>query len=102
MTQEDLAERVNRSRDSISNIERGFSSTRIEMAYHLAKTLGVILPELFDFDGAASRGRAHRCLLEDVVRILQPYDEETISAIIKIVEGALVVRTKRERKKQKL
>jgi len=100
MTQEDLAEKVNRSRDSISNIERGFSSTRIETAYNLAKTLGVTFPELFDFDGAANnKGRAHRRLLEDVVRILQPHDDETISAIIKMIEGALTVHTKKERKK---
>jgi DNA-binding XRE family transcriptional regulator len=99
MTQEDLAEKVDRSRDSISNIERGFSSTRIETAYNLAKTLGVTLSELFDLDGVTSKSRAHRRLIEDVVRLLQSHDEETILAIKKVIEGTLAVHTKKKRKK---
>jgi transcriptional regulator with XRE-family HTH domain len=98
ITQEDLAERVDRSRDSISNIERGFSSTRLETAYNLAKTLGVTLSELFDFDDAPNTDRAHRRLLEDVVRLLQSHDEETIIAVKKVIEGTLAVHAKRGRR----
>ncbi len=94
-----MAEKVDRSRDSISNIERGFSSTRIETAYNLAKTLGVTLSELFDFEGATSKGRAHRRLIEDIARLLQPHDEETITAVKKMIEGVLSVRVKSKRKR---
>jgi len=100
MTQEQLSAKIDRSIDTISNIERGFSSTRIETAGSLAKALGVTLPELFDFGpGVADKGRAHRRLLEDLTRILQPYDDDTIRTITKMIESALAVRTRKPSKK---
>ena len=47
MTQEKLAEAIDRSTDTVSNIETGRLSTRIDTAMKLAQTLGVSLSELF-------------------------------------------------------
>jgi len=100
LTQEELAEKVHRSRDSISNIERGFSSTRIETAFNLARTLGVTLSELFDFNDANDKGRTHRRQIEDVARLLQPHDEKTISAVAKMIESMLAIQKGSGRKKR--
>ena len=51
LTQEQLAERIGRSVDTVSNIERGVNATRIEVAYQIATAVGVRLPDLFAFDG---------------------------------------------------
>ena len=57
MTQEQLAEAIGKSVDTVSNIERGFSSTRIKTAARLAEILEVALPDLFE---PATRPRLDR------------------------------------------
>ena len=57
LTQEQLAEAIGKSVDTISNIERGFSSTRIKTAARLAEILEVALPDLFE---PATRPRLDR------------------------------------------
>lgn len=49
LSQEDLAELIGRSVDTVSNIERGFSSTRISTAFELADALKVSFIDLFDW-----------------------------------------------------
>ena len=50
MTQEQLASRIDRSVDTVSNIERGINATRIEVAHQIGIELGVALPDLFAFN----------------------------------------------------
>ena len=54
LTQEQLADRIGRSVDTVGNIERGVNATRIEVAYQIAVELGVTLPDLFAFPGTAA------------------------------------------------
>lgn len=49
-SQEELGERIGRSVDTISNVERGASSTRIDTAAQIARVLGISLSELFEFE----------------------------------------------------
>lgn len=54
LTQEDLAARVSRTPESISNIERGQQEPGIKTVQSLAKALGLPLSELFEpFDELA-------------------------------------------------
>ncbi len=48
LSQEELAERAELSKNSIGAIERGTSSPTIETLYRIAKALKVSLPELVD------------------------------------------------------
>ncbi|NVJ91096.1 MAG: helix-turn-helix transcriptional regulator [Methylocystaceae bacterium] len=50
LTQEQLAQSIDRSVDTISNIERGFSATKLSTAGVLAEQLGVELYDLFSAD----------------------------------------------------
>ena len=49
MTQAQMAEKISRSEDAVSNIERGTSAPPPETALAISKTLGVKLSDLYDF-----------------------------------------------------
>ena len=55
LTQEQLADRIGRSVDTVGNIERGVNATRIEVAYQIALELDVRLPDLFAFEPTPER-----------------------------------------------
>jgi len=49
LSQEDLAEMIGKSVDTVSNIERGFSSTRLSTVFEIAEALKVGFIDLFDW-----------------------------------------------------
>ena len=53
MTQQDLAERVGVTRQTINAIELGKYSPSLEVAFRIAVALGVRLEDVFSYDGAA-------------------------------------------------
>jgi putative transcriptional regulator len=55
MRQEDLADRVGVSRQTIISIETGRYNPSLELAWKLSRSLGVTIEELFDFEGGGSR-----------------------------------------------
>lgn len=90
MTQEEVADRIGRSVDTVSNIERGINATRIETASQLADALGVPLPSLFDLSEPIEPALAHqRHSVEAVARLLESRDDETVALVRKLVEVAL-------------
>jgi putative transcriptional regulator len=54
MTQQDLAERVGVTRQTINAIELGKYSPSLEVAFRIAGALGVRLEEVFSYDGAGA------------------------------------------------
>ncbi len=82
LTQEELAEAIGKSVDTVSNIERGFSSTRIETALMIADAVGVSLAELFELqERAYEKDRERRNAIERVVDMLDEQDEKSIQAV---------------------
>jgi putative transcriptional regulator len=53
MTQQDLAERVGVTRQTINAIELGKYSPSLEVAFRIATVFGVRLEDVFSYDGAA-------------------------------------------------
>jgi putative transcriptional regulator len=53
MTQQDLAERVGVTRQTINAIEAGKYSPSLEVAFRIAVALGVRLEEVFSYDAGA-------------------------------------------------
>ena len=92
LTQEDLAEKVGRSVDTLSNLERGVSSTRIETAFRLAEVLGIEMAELFDVRAADGVDRESRQLIERLVDLVAGQDRETVAAVVAQVEILLKVK----------
>jgi putative transcriptional regulator len=51
MRQEDLADKVGVSRQTIISVEIGRYNPSLELAWRLSKALGITIEELFDFKG---------------------------------------------------
>lgn len=51
LRQEDLADRLGVSRQTVISIEGGRYNPSLELAWRLSKALGVTIEELFDFEG---------------------------------------------------
>ena len=56
MTQQDLADRVGVTRQTINAIELGKYSPSLEVAFRIAAAFGVRLEEVFTYDSASQRG----------------------------------------------
>lgn len=92
LTQEQLAERIERSVDTVSNIERGANSTRIEVAWRIAEVLGVSLPELFEF-GEVDPDRQRRRQINALALALSQQDEATFSLLARLLSTGLQLAT---------
>ena len=55
MTQQDLAERVGVTRQTINAIELGKYSPSLEVAFRIAAAFGVRLEEVFFYDAGSAR-----------------------------------------------
>lgn len=90
LTQEQLAEAIGKSTDTVSNIETGRLSTRIETAMNLAEALDVSLSDLFDVsDKGRVTDREHRKAIEQHIRVISPLSTEQIQNATKLVRVAL-------------
>ncbi|MFQ5550416.1 MAG: helix-turn-helix transcriptional regulator [Gemmatimonadales bacterium] len=56
MTQQDLADRVGVTRQTILSIERGQYNPSVGLALRLARTLGVAVEALFEIEGEEHHG----------------------------------------------
>jgi putative transcriptional regulator len=57
MTQQDLAERVGVTRQTINAIELGKYSPSLEVAFRISAVFGARLEEVFSYEGAVGSGR---------------------------------------------
>ena len=90
LTQEQLAEAIERSVDTVSNIERGVSTPRLETARQLAEALGVGFQELFEFDPLEETpDREKRRALDQVLALLKDKDAETIRRLQELLIAGL-------------
>ena len=97
LTQEQLAAKVGRSVDTLSNIERGINATRIETAGRLAVELGVDLPELFAFQdrGTITPPVEQPKEVAEILALLDGLDPPIIAKICDLVRISLSIATLR-------
>lgn len=86
-SQEELAEKISKSTDTVSNIERGFTSTRIKTAASIATALDVPLKELFDIQPLSPEEMEEARLIERVAELLQPCDEAARKGAVEVLEA---------------
>jgi len=82
LSQEALAEAIERSTDTVSNIERGFSSTRIETMFRIADVLTTTLTELFDVGPPLPIDRDRRKLVDQLLELVATEDSAFVDAVI--------------------
>lgn len=92
LTQAELAERIDRVEDTVSNIERGLSSTRIETAARIADVLGIQLSDLFDLPIFAGRNREKSDLIRELVAIALDQDTALLKAFLQHIRNLSEIR----------
>jgi transcriptional regulator with XRE-family HTH domain len=86
LTQEDLAERINRTTETISNIERGKNPPSIETLREIAKTLNTSMDALVtgaDRPVSISRLRHEAALTQ----ILHSLDDDELETALRMMEA---------------
>ena len=101
-TQESLAEAIDRSTDTVCNIERGFSSTRIETFCRIACVLGMSVAELLDVGVSLPTDRERRKLVDQLVELVATEDRETIEAVTAQTEILLRFKKRANAPRQRL
>lgn len=86
LTQEQLAEVIGKSVDTISNIERGFSSTRIKTAGDIAETLGVTLADLFAPISTSVEDGQREQAIKRLIEVVHNSSPQTLNAVMDAVE----------------
>lgn len=93
LTQEQLAESIGRSVDTISNIETGRLTTKLETLFKLADSLQVSLGELFEFGDLRSPiDRERAKAISALVRLVSSQETPVITEITRIAESAINLR----------
>jgi transcriptional regulator with XRE-family HTH domain len=92
LTQEQLAEMIDRTVDTISNIETGRLSTRIDTAVKLAAALGVTLSKLFDIGVGEGRDTEHEAAVAKLVQLVTPLDASSVEGLAAIAEQIVAFR----------
>ena len=97
LSQEGLAEAIDRSTDTVSNIERGFSSTQIITMFQIASVFDVTMAELFDVGPPRPLDKVRRKLIDQLLELLAAEDSNTIEAVIAHAEILLRVKARATR-----
>ena len=71
LSQDELAEKIGMSTDTISNIERAVASTTIETLEKIADAFDVKICELFQFHEVTAADKAKAVLLDEIFDILK-------------------------------
>lgn len=103
MTQDELAEKIGRSVDTVSNIERGVYGTRIDVAGRIAATLKVSVADLFSFEDEVqpSAIREHRRLVQGLTAILNGLDMKSLLAVKDVIEASVKLASRRGGRSQR-
>lgn len=92
LTQEELAERTERSVDAISNLERGVSLPSFETLERLSAALGVPVRDFFDFGEAEETSRRTQ-LLAALGAVARTLNDDDLEVAVRQIE-ALAERSK--------
>jgi len=89
LTQNQLSERINKTEETVSNIERGITSTGIELIQVLANALDVKTMDLFNEDDiiVPYLDKEKIDLSREIIRILGTKNKKYMKSIITILQG---------------
>jgi transcriptional regulator with XRE-family HTH domain len=92
MTQEEMAERIDRSVDTVSNLERGIGPMSLKTLGRVAEAFGLPVRDLFDTEDApavpppeSSARAALQTSLARLARSLSDYDLETAIEVMRVL-----------------
>lgn len=80
-TQSQLAQKIGRTEETISNIERGISVAKIEVVKPLATALEVSIDELFSFENKITHNKANILLIKEITSLLNKQDTKMLEIL---------------------
>lgn len=89
LSQEKLAEKVGKSVDAISSIERGVSMPMLETAYALSEALGVRFFDLFREESQALEVEALPADVQELMHLVREQPEAVRQAVLEHARTAL-------------
>ena len=99
LSQEQLAEHINKTVDTISSIERGLSSPRLDTALDLAQVFGVPVHELFHVNELANTDRVKADLLDEINALLKQQPSDLIDTVLEQAKQLVDLKEKLTQKK---
>ena len=89
LTQSQLAQRVNKTEETISNIERGITSTGIELMQELAQALNVQIVDFFSNKQAINSNldKETFTFLNEIMQILQKKSQKYLKSLSIIISN---------------
>lgn len=94
LSQEKLAEKVGKSVDAISSIERGVSMPMLETAYALSEALGVRFFDLFREESQALEVEALPADVQELVHLVREQPEAVRQAVLEQARTLVGLATK--------
>lgn len=101
LSQEKLAEKIDKSVDTISNIERGKFSPRLDTALEIANALDVELYELFQVRDMPVEDKQRTKILDEILDLLKDQPEEVLKFALKQTKELVTLKEKFIEKLQK-
>ena len=87
LTQSQLANAIGKTEETVSNIERGLNSTKLEVIDEIAKALSVDIMELFNFNEESRiKDKEKFASIKEVLAILNEKDKKYINALLKVLQ----------------
>lgn len=86
LSQENLAEKIDKSVDTVSNIERGKGAPSFDTALDIANALGVEMFELFQVHDMSTKDKEKMKLLDSILDLLKDQPDEMLQFTLKQTE----------------
>jgi len=86
LSQERLAEQIGKSKDMISQLERGINATRIEVVLQIAEVLDTSILDLLDVEQVGPRDRKTGHLVNRLLDLVGDQSDDFLTAVIDQVE----------------
>ena len=88
LTQAELAYSIDKTEETISNIERGANSTKLEVIDNIAQILSVDIMELFNFSEEIKiKDHEKSALIREVIEILKVKDKKYINGLLNLLKN---------------
>jgi len=82
LTQFELSEKIGRTEESISNIERGISTAKIDILVDLSKTLGIEIDDLFQENHHKKIKKENITLIRNILGNIKQKDTSFLNMIL--------------------
>lgn len=89
LTQEELAEKIDRTKDAVSNLERGLSLPSFETLETMSKVLDVPIHDFFDLEGEENSDRERVELMTQLIVTARQLENDDLHVAVQQITALL-------------